>query len=59
AATELDDVLEYDEEQGALRMRCGKAYAAGAECLALYGRYSNAKLLYSYGFTLPCNPYRG
>mmetsp|Transcript_25834 Transcript_25834/g.40710 ORF Transcript_25834/g.40710 Transcript_25834/m.40710 type:complete len:459 (-) Transcript_25834:160-1536(-) len=59
AATELDDVLEYDEEQGALRMRCGKAYAAGAECLALYGRYSNAKLLYSYGFTLPRNPYRG
>mmetsp|Transcript_40965 Transcript_40965/g.52769 ORF Transcript_40965/g.52769 Transcript_40965/m.52769 type:complete len:202 (+) Transcript_40965:86-691(+) len=40
-------------------MKAGKETPQGMQCFALYGQYSNAKLLYSYGFTLENNPFNG
>eukprot|EP00904_Undaria_pinnatifida_P008004 jgi/Undpi1/4333/HiC_scaffold_17.g07699.m1 len=42
---------------GILRVVAGRDYKAREQFYLLYGRYSNAKLLYSYGFVLPGNPY--
>ncbi|CAN0307296.1 unnamed protein product [Pylaiella littoralis] len=46
-------------EGGRLCVVAGREYAAREQFFILYGRYSNAKLLYSYGFVLSNNPYGG
>eukprot|EP00752_Nemacystus_decipiens_P006586 g5928.t1 len=42
---------------GSLQVVAGRDYGAREQFFILYGRYSNAKLLYSYGFVLASNPY--
>ncbi len=34
-------------------------YAGICEFFILYGQYTNTKLLYTYGFVLPDNPWKG
>jgi len=56
----LDDFVRFDEDAQTLEHRVctdgGIAVASGAPLLISYGQYSNAKLLYSYGFAVPGNP---
>ena len=59
AAPSLEEILKYEAEDDSLCFRPGTAVAPGQQCHLLYGPYSNAKLLYSYGFVAPQNPYRG
>ncbi|CAM9505244.1 unnamed protein product, partial [Scytosiphon promiscuus] len=73
AAESLSEMIEFQTEaegvpnttgdrenaRGRLRVVAGRDYRAREQFFILYGRYSNAKLLYSYGFTLANNPYGG
>eukprot|EP00611_Tribonema_gayanum_P031756 TRINITY_DN9252_c0_g2_i1.p1 TRINITY_DN9252_c0_g2~~TRINITY_DN9252_c0_g2_i1.p1 ORF type:complete len:328 (-),score=100.62 TRINITY_DN9252_c0_g2_i1:30-944(-) len=59
AAGDLADIVHYDSAQRCFRLTAGRAYANGEQFFILYGRYSNAKLLYTYGFALPHNPHCG
>ncbi|CAM9311150.1 unnamed protein product [Ectocarpus sp. 8 AP-2014] len=88
AAGSLSEMIEFQAQQGGLsmgigdpggaggtlRVSAGRDYAARDQFFILYGRYSNAKLLYrhelcwrtgidlslrSYGFVLASNPYGG
>lgn len=65
------ETFHYDAAKRVVSLLAGRAYApkpstdaslpALEEVFAIYGHYSNAKLLYSYGFTLgnSNNPYKG
>ncbi|CBN75532.1 conserved unknown protein [Ectocarpus siliculosus] len=73
AADSLSEMIEFQAQEGGLsmgigepgrargtlRVSAGRDYAAREQFFILYGRYSNAKLLYSYGFVLASNPYGG
>lgn len=59
AAMGLEDLLKYEPEADSLCLRPATPVTQGQQCHLLYGRYSNAKLLYSYGFVAAQNPYRG
>ncbi|CAN0364392.1 unnamed protein product [Ectocarpus sp. 8 AP-2014] len=74
AAGSLSEMIEFQAQEGTLRVSAGRDYAAREQFFILYGRYSNAKLLYrhelfwrtgidlslrSYGFVLASNPYGG
>lgn len=51
----LEDVVDIEEEDGVPTLwtfRAADAFSTGSECTGVYGVYSNAKLLYSYGFVL-------
>ena len=51
----LEDVVDVEETDGVPStwiFRAADAFTAGSECTGVYGNYSNAKLLYSYGFVL-------
>jgi histone-lysine N-methyltransferase SETD3 len=56
AATSATDTFHFDEEKGEVQYRAGMALGSGEECLAVYGNYCNAKLLFSYGFAIRNNP---
>jgi len=49
-AVPLDDALHYSVSEEALVLSAAHPAAAGQQCFISYGPYSNAKLLYSYGF---------
>ncbi|KAH9112996.1 hypothetical protein AeMF1_012754 [Aphanomyces euteiches] len=55
----LDDFILYDEVNQTLCHRVHQACAAGTPLNICYGPYSNAKLLYSYGFVVPGNMRHG
>ncbi|KAG7400861.1 hypothetical protein PHYBOEH_004072 [Phytophthora boehmeriae] len=46
----LDDFVSYDEEKQAMTHHVAEDAVAGNALHISYGQYSNAKLLYSYGF---------
>ena len=47
------DTFHFAEERDAVQLKACTSYTEGAECFAIYGDYSNAKLLHTYGFVLP------
>nr|XP_016434376.1 PREDICTED: ribulose-1,5 bisphosphate carboxylase/oxygenase large subunit N-methyltransferase, chloroplastic-like [Nicotiana tabacum] len=49
-------VLSNEEEQLS-EVIADYSYAPGDEVLIRYGKFSNARLLLDFGFTLPCNKY--
>jgi hypothetical protein len=52
--TETADTINYDVNTNCLIFyNSKKTIMPGNECYAVYGDYSNSKLLYSYGFVLP------
>eukprot|EP01033_Poteriospumella_lacustris_P011984 gene11984-8557_t len=66
------DTFHYDEATDAMQLLAGREYCGALaaatsdasqweEVFAVYGAYSDAKLLYSYGFVLPqgLNPFGG
>ncbi|OQS02253.1 hypothetical protein THRCLA_05354 [Thraustotheca clavata] len=55
----LDDFVCYDDQTQTLSHRVHDSCASGSPLNISYGQYSNAKLLYSYGFVVPGNPNRG
>jgi hypothetical protein len=57
AATTLADIVHYDTDHECFELKSGKEYSIGDQFYIIYGQYSNAKLLYSYGFTLADNIY--
>lgn len=59
AAPGLGDLLKYESETDSLCFRPATPVTQGQQCHLLYGPYSNAKLLYSYGFVAAENPRRG
>lgn len=59
AASCLEDLIKYDAQMDALRLQQISPVSRGQECYLFYGPYSNAKLLYSYGFMAAQNPFRG
>jgi hypothetical protein len=58
-ANETADAFNFDTETNMLNYKVAKTKAAGEECFAVYGPYSNAKLAYNYGFIIPQNNHRG
>lgn len=56
----LDDFVRYNAQEQTLEHRVctddGAVVPPGAPLMISYGQYSNAKLLYSYGFAVPGNP---
>jgi hypothetical protein len=52
-ATAGGETFNYNEADDTILFVSTKEYAAGEECFASYGPYSNSKLLYTYGFILP------
>jgi SET domain/Rubisco LSMT substrate-binding len=58
AGTETADTLFYDERTDTVSFINMIPKQPGEECFAVYGTYPNGKLLYSYGFVIPNNPYR-
>lgn len=56
--TEPCDTLFYDDKTDTVRFISATSFRKGDECFAVYGKYTNAKLLYTYGFVLMDNPYR-
>lgn len=62
AAEHLDELLQHDPSDDTLALKTHGQHPAvgpGQQCHLFYGPYSNAKLLYSYGFVAPRNPFRG
>ncbi|KAE9019533.1 hypothetical protein PR003_g13039 [Phytophthora rubi] len=55
----LDDFVSFDEEKQMMTHHVPENVAAGSALHISYGQYSNAKLLYSYGFVSPENFRRG
>ncbi|POM64888.1 Putative ribulose-1,5 bisphosphate carboxylase/oxygenase small subunit N-methyltransferase I [Phytophthora palmivora] len=51
----LDDFVSFDEEKQMMMHQVPKEVMAGSPLHISYGQYSNAKLLYSYGFVAPEN----
>ncbi|POM66485.1 Putative histone-lysine N-methyltransferase [Phytophthora palmivora] len=51
----LDDFVSFDEEKQMMTHQVPKEVMAGSPLHISYGQYSNAKLLYSYGFVVPEN----
>ncbi|KAG1710816.1 hypothetical protein DVH05_013541 [Phytophthora capsici] len=51
----LDDFVSFDEEKQMLTHHVPNAVTAGSPLHISYGQYSNAKLLYSYGFVAKAN----
>ena len=59
AAEEAADTFDFDEATDCLKFLAASDRAAGEECSAVYGRYPNSKLAYTYGFVIPTgNPHR-
>ena len=56
AGSEAAETLSYDEERDTVSFINNKAKLEGEECYAVYGNYSNEKLLYTYGFVILNNP---
>ncbi|KAH7474478.1 [Fructose-bisphosphate aldolase]-lysine N-methyltransferase, chloroplastic [Phytophthora ramorum] len=54
----LDDFISFDEENQMMTQHVSKSMAAGCSLQISYGQYSNAKLLYSYGFVAQENSRR-
>eukprot|EP01036_Dinobryon_divergens_P037028 gene37028-48340_t len=53
------DALFYDPDSDSLQLKAVSGeLQADDECFAFYGRYSNAKLLHTYGFVVHDNPFR-
>lgn len=56
----LDDFVSYEETKNVMQHRVAFDVASGQTPLSIsYGQYSNAKLLYSYGFVVPGNRAKG
>lgn len=47
------ETFNFNEADDTILFVSTREYAAGEECYASYGPYSNSKLLYTYGFILP------
>lgn len=47
-----EQTFGYDDVSNTIKLSCPKIRKAGEECYAYYGTYPNAKLLYTYGFTI-------
>jgi hypothetical protein len=47
------ETFNFNEADDTILFVSTREYAAGEECFASYGPYSNSKLLYTYGFILP------
>ena len=58
AASDTAETLRYDEARDTVSFVTTSSRAVGDECYAVYGRYPNGKLLYSYGFVVPHSPHR-
>ena len=58
AGLDTADTLRYDEINDTVSLVNTSDKAPGDECCAVYGRYPNGKLLYSYGFVIHNNPHR-
>jgi hypothetical protein len=56
--TPLDDFVSFDEETQMMTHHVPTEVAAGSPLQISYGQYSNAKLLYSYGFVAKENERR-
>ncbi|CAH0475893.1 unnamed protein product [Peronospora belbahrii] len=54
----LDDFVSFDEEKHMMTHHVPTAVTAGSALCISYGQYTNAKLLYSYGFIAPKNSCR-
>ena len=57
AAAEAADTFAFDDELDVVRLVAAQDTAAGEECTAVYGRYPNSKLAYTYGFVVHSNPH--
>ena len=58
AGLDTADTLRYDEINDTVSLVNTSDKGPGDECCAVYGRYPNGKLLYSYGFVIQNNPHR-
>lgn len=58
AADQPSDTFDYDEETDMVCYMNPTNLESGEQCFAVYGRYPNAKLLYTYGFVVQNNPIR-
>jgi hypothetical protein len=58
AGSDTAETLRYDVAKDTVSLVTTTSRAAGEECYAVYGRYPNGKLLYSYGFVVPHSPHR-
>ncbi|OIT06063.1 [fructose-bisphosphate aldolase]-lysine n-methyltransferase, chloroplastic [Nicotiana attenuata] len=52
-----DTIVLSNEEEQLSEVIADYSYAPGDEVLIRYGKFSNARLLLDFGFTLPCNKY--
>jgi hypothetical protein len=58
SATEAADTFAYNDIDDSVMFVSPRGCASGSECFAYYGDYCNAKLLYTYGFVIPNNPFK-
>jgi len=58
AAPDSADTFAFDDADDVVRLLAAQDRAAGEECLAVYGRYPNSKLAYTYGFVVHGNPHQ-
>lgn len=58
AGNDTAETLSFDDVKDAVSFVNTSAKQAGDECYAVYGRYPNGKLLYSYGFVIQNCPHR-
>jgi hypothetical protein len=56
AGSEAAETLSYDEVNETVSFINNTTKSAGDECFAVYGRYPNEKLLFTYGFVIPHSP---
>ena len=56
AARDSADTFSFADDEDAVRLLAAQDLSAGDECSAVYGRYPNSKLAYTYGFVVHGNP---
>ncbi|CAM9849329.1 unnamed protein product, partial [Chrysoparadoxa australica] len=55
----LSDIVTFETATQSFVYKAGRHYEPGEEFYIIYGPYTNAKLLYTYGFVLPVNKFFG